>query len=210
MRRYSAILAAGVLAGGAAVGATVASASTSQTDDTANLAALRDGPASYYKVVAGTRRRSSTCRLSTRTSHSTTTGTYPHAANTDGSPFHARPGTPKVNGLSKHLLKHNPNSYNPERLTHAQALTCDQNHGYLPEQQAFNGGKMDMFVQFTQTDNCTGEYGPPGIVMDYFDGQHGHRAVELRAELRDERQQLQHELRPVHTGRAERHLRQRR
>ncbi len=29
---------------------------------------------------------------------------------------------------------------------------------------------MDKFVQFTQTDNCTGEYGPPGIVMDYFDG----------------------------------------
>ena len=174
MRRYSAILAAGVLAGGAAVGATVASASTSQTgSDTANSAATpATAPASYYKVVAGTRTpvKHVVVLFDENISFDHYFGTYPDAANTDGSPFQARPGTPKVNGLSKHLLKHNPNSYNPERLTHAQALTCDQNHGYLPEQQAFNGGKMDMFVQFTQTDNCTGEYGPPGIVMDYFDG----------------------------------------
>ena len=40
--------------------------------------------------------------------------------------------------------------------------------------------------------------------------QHRHRAVELRAELRDERQQLRHHLRPVHARRAERDLRQRR
>src|SRR5580704_4457214 len=85
-------------------------------------------------------------------------GTYPHAANTDGTPFHAKPGTPKVNGLTPSLLSHNPNSYNPERLTPAQALTCDQNHGYTAEQEAFNGGKMDMFVQDTQQDLCTGEY----------------------------------------------------
>ena len=26
-------------------------------------------------------------------------GTYPYAANTDGTPFHAKPGTPTVNGL---------------------------------------------------------------------------------------------------------------
>jgi phospholipase C len=97
-------------------------------------------------------------------------GTYPYAANTDGSKFHAKRGTPTVNGLTKSLLTNNPNSYNPERLSPAEALTCDQNHGYLPEQQAFNGGAMDKFVQFTQTDNCTGEYGPPGIVMDYYDG----------------------------------------
>ena len=97
-------------------------------------------------------------------------GTYPHATNTDGTPFHAKPGTPKVNGLTPSLLNHNPNSYNPERLTPAQALTCDQNHGYTAEQEAFDGGKMDMFVQDTQTDLCTGEYGPPGIVMDYYDG----------------------------------------
>jgi phospholipase C len=100
-------------------------------------------------------------------------GTYPFAANTDGSPFHAKPGTPKVNGLTPQLLNHNPNSYNPERLTHSEALTCDQNHGYTPEQQAFDGGAMDKFVQFTETDTCTGQpilFGQPGLVMDYFDG----------------------------------------
>ena len=31
-------------------------------------------------------------------------GTYPNAANTDGSTFHAKQGTPKVNGLTPQLL----------------------------------------------------------------------------------------------------------
>jgi phospholipase C len=100
-------------------------------------------------------------------------GTYPKAANTDGSPFHARKGTPRINGLTGQLLTHNPNEYNPERLSPAQALTCDQNHSYGPEQLAFNGGKMDMFIQNTAQDTCTGQpilYGAPGLDMDYYDG----------------------------------------
>jgi phospholipase C len=100
-------------------------------------------------------------------------GTYPNAANTDGTPFHARPGTPKVNGLTPALLSHNPNAYNPTRLSPSQALTCDQNHDYQPEQQAFDNGKMDKFVQYTEHDQCTGQpvlFGQPGLVMDYFDG----------------------------------------
>jgi phospholipase C len=100
-------------------------------------------------------------------------GTYPHAANTDGSPFHAKKGTPKVNGLTPQLLTHNPNSFNPERLTPSEALTCDQNHSYQPEQQAADGGKMDEFVQYTEHDTCTGQpilFGQPGLVMDYYDG----------------------------------------
>jgi phospholipase C len=97
-------------------------------------------------------------------------GTYPVAANTDGTPFHAAKGTPKSNGLTKQLLNHNPNEYNPQRLTPAEALTCDQNHGYTAEQKAFNGGRMNQFVQYTESDKCGGEYGPPGIVMDYYDG----------------------------------------
>jgi phospholipase C len=109
-------------------------------------------------------------------------GTYPYATNTDGNPFHAKPGTPTVNGLYTKitpsgpvgpLLTDNPNSYNPERLTPSEALTCDQNHDYQPEQEAADGGKMDEFVQFTQVDTCTGQpilYGAPGLVMDYYDG----------------------------------------
>jgi phospholipase C len=71
------------------------------------------------------------------------------------------------------LLTSNPNEYNPQRLTHSEALTCDQDHSYTAEQKAEDGGKMDQFVQNTQSDGCstTGEYyGPPGIVMDYYDG----------------------------------------
>jgi phospholipase C len=100
-------------------------------------------------------------------------GTYPNAANTDGSPFSAKPGTPQVNGLTPQLLTSNPNSFNPQRLTHSEALTCDQDHGYTAEQQAFDAGKMDKFVQFTNTDTCTGQpvlFGQPGLVMDYYDG----------------------------------------
>ena len=98
-------------------------------------------------------------------------GTYPNAANTDGSPFTAKPGTPSVRGLTPHLLLHNPNGYNPERLSHSEALTCDQNHGYTPEEEAFDGGLMDKFVQYTQVDTCSPPlYEAPGLVMDYYDG----------------------------------------
>jgi phospholipase C len=100
-------------------------------------------------------------------------GTYPNAANTDGTPFHADRRTPKVNGLTPDLLNHNPNAYNPKRLAPSQALTCDQNHNYGAEQKAVDGGRMDQFVQFTETDKCTGQpilFGEPGLVMDYYDG----------------------------------------
>jgi len=110
-------------------------------------------------------------------------GTYPYAANTDGTPFVAKPGTPTVNGLytkitssgpTGPLLTSNANEYNPQRLTHSEALTSDQNHSYTPEQEAEDNGKMDKFVQDTESstpsNGCGAEYCPPGIVMDYFDG----------------------------------------
>jgi phospholipase C len=100
-------------------------------------------------------------------------GTYPKAANTDGTRFTAARGTPApVNLLSDggRLLTHNPNQYQPHRLSPAQALTCDQNHGYTPEQKAYDNGAMDRFVENTSSDRCSGEYGSPGLTMDYFDG----------------------------------------
>jgi phospholipase C len=97
--------------------------------------------------------------------------TYPHAANTDGNPFHAQPGTPSVNGLTPALLTHNPNSAQPQRLSPAQALTCDQDHGYTAEQKAVNGGLMNRFVEETGVSTCSApNFGRPGLVMDYFDG----------------------------------------
>jgi phospholipase C len=105
-------------------------------------------------------------------------GTYPDALNPPGEPeFHALPGTPAVNGLDNGLLTDNPNEDNPKRLGPAEALTCDQNHSYTPEQEAFDGGLMNEFVQKTTGSGCeeagavnSSKYGPKGIVMDYYDG----------------------------------------
>jgi phospholipase C len=44
-------------------------------------------------------------------------GTYPNAANIDGQPFTAKPGTPTPGGLTPELLTHNPNSAQPMRPT---------------------------------------------------------------------------------------------
>src|SRR5580693_9831714 len=99
-----------------------------------------NGPGGYYRIAPGTRTpiKHLVVLFDENESFDHYFGTYPFAANTDGSKFYAKRGTPRVNGLTTSLLKHNPNSYNPERLSYEQALTCDQNHGYLPEQQAFN------------------------------------------------------------------------
>ncbi|MEU6341970.1 alkaline phosphatase family protein [Streptomyces sp. NPDC046977] len=100
-------------------------------------------------------------------------GTYPTAANTDGTKFTAAKDTPRDIDTLAHagLLKKNPNQYAPQRLASSQALTCDQNHNYGPEQYAYNGGKADQFVQNTNVDTCSGGlFGEPGLVMDYYDG----------------------------------------
>jgi phospholipase C len=94
-------------------------------------------------------------------------GTYPHATNPPGEPkFNPRLGTPAVVGLSASLLNNNPNLNNPRRLDRSQALTCDQDHGYTAEQEAFDHGLMDKFVQYTSGGSCTDK----SIVMDYYDG----------------------------------------
>ncbi len=110
-------------------------------------------------------------------------GTYPNAQNLKGeNPFYAAPNTPGVNGYSPALLSHNPNlnpangngATNPFRLSPAQAATSDQDHNYTPEQEAYDGGLMDLFPEFT------GTAGPPpgappinltkGLTMGYYDG----------------------------------------
>jgi len=99
--------------------------------------------------------------------------TYPHAANPAGEPaFHAAPGTPAVNGLAGTLLWHNPNSVQPFRLGRAQSYTCDQNHDYGPEQQAFDGGLMDRFVETVGVGggSCPSFGHGAGLVMGYYDG----------------------------------------
>ena len=98
--------------------------------------------------------------------------TYPQALNPTGEPpFNASPDTPAVNGLPPALLTANPNLDQPVRLSRKQALTCDMNHEYTAEQEAFDHGLMDQFVQFTEGKaSNAAQYCPTGIVMDYFDG----------------------------------------
>ena len=98
-------------------------------------------------------------------------GTYPVAKNPSGEPkFHARPGTPTVNGLSNALLNLNPNlnpangsgAANPFRLDRSQAVTADQDHDYTAEQAAFDHGLLDLFPLNTG--------GGSNLVMGYYDG----------------------------------------
>jgi phospholipase C len=98
-------------------------------------------------------------------------GTYPNAANLPGeTPFHAAPGTPTVNGLSGALITRNPNSTRPFRLDRSQPVTCDMDHAYSAEQNAYNRGLLNRFVEATtayaeQQNNCD-----PKLVMGHYDG----------------------------------------
>jgi phospholipase C len=109
--------------------------------------------------------------------------TYPTATNPPGEPpFTATPHTPAVNNLVKaKLLTNNPNFTNkangadaaePFRLDRTQANTADQNHAYTAEQQAYDGGKADLFPRYTGkgTSGGVGAFGTKGQVMGYFDG----------------------------------------
>jgi phospholipase C len=189
-RPFIAVGAAAVLCAGAAIGASAASASSTSTL-ASRLASEYPGynvPSTvsgrlYLHTTTATPIKHVVVIFDENESFDHYFGTYPYAANTDGTPFNAKPGTPTVNGLYTSitrsgpvgpLLTNNPNEYNPQRLTHSEALTSDQNHAYTPEQLAEDNGKMDKFVQDTESatpsNGCGVEYCPPGIVMDYFDG----------------------------------------
>ena len=109
--------------------------------------------------------------------------TYPKAENPPGEPiFIAKPDTPAVNNLvSKNLLTNNPNFTNrangsgasePFRLDRSQARTADQSHEYTAEQEAYDGGKADLFPLHTGmgTAGGAGAFGTNGQVMGYYDG----------------------------------------
>jgi phospholipase C len=180
---YLAVAAGVVLAAGAAAGATAANASSSVNRSFAGYTTPGTVSQTVYRGSTTTPIKHLVVLFDENESFDHYFGTYPYAANTDGTTFKAKPGTPTVNGLYSKitksgpvgpLLTSNPNQYNPQRLTQAEALTSDQNHGYTPEEKAVDGGKMDQFVQNTESTTpsagCAPEYCPPGIVMDYYDG----------------------------------------
>jgi phospholipase C len=183
LRPYLAVAAAVALGAGAAAGASAASASTSVSHAFAGYKTPGVVSQTLYRGSTSTPIKHLVVLFDENESFDHYFGTYPYAANTDGTKFVAKPGTPTVNGLYTKitksgpvgpLLTSNPNEYNPQRLTSSEALTSDQNHGYTPEEKAEDGGKMDQFVQNTESSTpaagCAPEYCPPGIVMDYYDG----------------------------------------
>jgi phospholipase C len=183
LRPYLAVAAAVALGAGAAAGATAASASTSVSRAFVGYKTPGTVSQTLYRGSTTTPIKHLVVLFDENESFDHYFGTYPYAANTDGTKFVAKPGTPTVNGLYTKitksgpvgpLLTSNPNEYNPQRLTNSEALTSDQNHGYTPEEKAVDNGKMDQFVQNTESATpsagCAPEYCPPGIVMDYFDG----------------------------------------
>lgn len=94
--------------------------------------------------------------------------TYPNATNPPGEPpFHPKPNTPSVNGLTVGLLTDNPNSVNPFRIPRSNATTCGNDHLYTRLQEAYNGGLVNKFVE---TNEYLSEGCDPVITMGYFDG----------------------------------------
>jgi phospholipase C len=106
-------------------------------------------------------------------------GTYPYSKNPLAEPaFFPLPNTPSVNNLlSAGLISNNTNLVNPFRIDRSVSVTNDNNHSYTAEQQAYNGGLLDKFVEYT------GAFAPnflcfsekredchPQTVMGYYDG----------------------------------------
>src|SRR6202167_5758154 len=159
VRYYTAIGAAAVLGAGAAVGATVATASAApRTIDGVMVPATSPASSWTYVPPTSTPIKHVVVIFDENESFDHYFGTYPYATNTNGTPFVAKPGTPTVNGLYSTitksgpigpLLTDNPNEYNPQRLSPSEAWTSDQNHSYTPEQDADDDNRQDKFVQYT-------------------------------------------------------------
>src|SRR6202035_3488607 len=151
LRPYIATAAVVALGAGAAIGASAASASTAKSSALASYHTPATVSTTLYRASHTTTPiKHLVVIFDENVSFDHYFGTYPYAANTDGTTFTAKPGTPTVNGLYSSakngvptgpLLTNNPNqvsgvTYNPQRLTHSQALTSDQNHGYKAEEAA--------------------------------------------------------------------------
>jgi phospholipase C len=93
-------------------------------------------------------------------------GTYPNSSNLNGHKFESSNSTPSVNGFSGFIMKKNPNLINPFLLNITNPI-CDMNHTYSALQQAYNGGLMDKFVEYTgpKSSACN-----PNQVMGFYDG----------------------------------------
>ena len=95
-------------------------------------------------------------------------GAYPLALNPAGEPaFHARSGTPTVNGLTPTIIAANLNATPPFRLDRSMASTCDNDNHYTDEQLAYDGGLIDKAATLL---SGTGAGCTPNLAMGYYDG----------------------------------------
>ena len=99
-RYYAAIATAVVLGTGAAVAATVTGANAAP-NTVGSVTVPATTPASGWSILPKTSTpiKHVVVLFDENESFDHYFGTYPYAANTDGSTFKAKPGTPKVNGL---------------------------------------------------------------------------------------------------------------
>jgi phospholipase C len=98
-------------------------------------------------------------------------GTYPIATNPPGQPkFTPLLNTPSVNNIAGIIATQNLNLSNPFRLDRSQDFTCDNTNFYMNEQQAYSGGLLDMFVQFTSPINPKDCPMIANLPMGYYDG----------------------------------------
>ena len=213
VRYYAAIAAAAVTGAGVAVGATAGAASAAPRE-----ASSVTVPASslVFAPPTATPIKHLVVIFDENVSFDHYFGTYPYAANTDGSPFQAKPGTPTVNGLytsitssgpTGPLLTDNPNTSQPDaahplagsHLRPGPRVHAGAGSGQRREDGQVRPVHRDLDLHRDTDHPVRRARAGHGLLRR----QHGHRAVELRAELRDERQQLRHRVRPVHAGRAE-------
>ena len=100
-RHYAAVAAATVMGAGLAVGAAATGANAAPA-----TASSVTGPAGGWTITPGTATpiKHLVVIFDENVSFDHYFGTYPDATNSDGSPFHARPGTPRVNGLAVNVV----------------------------------------------------------------------------------------------------------
>jgi phospholipase C len=93
-------------------------------------------------------------------------GTYPNSSTLNGFKFESSNSSASINGFSNFIMNKNPNLINPFLLNMSTSI-CDMNHTYTALQQAYNGGLVDKFVEFTgpNSKGCN-----PKQVMGYYDG----------------------------------------
>ena len=130
------------------------------------------------------------------------------------------PGTPAVAGLIGRSADEESELHQPRErrrcgqslpLAPSQAATADQDHSYTQEQLAYDHGKMDFFPgSLGQGDTPPGGRAPPVAEVAeprVLRRQHGDRALELRAAVRDERSVLPDDVRAVGARGVESRLR---